>query len=305
MTAAIEMSRHILIDGERPKTLLIIGNGFDLNMGLKTSYRNFVNSQYCPFGNNRCVLSRGIGPYLNRKSKEYWFDLEQSLKDYCSKKRIQCKHLQSRVLKDFDSLIDALRLFLIKAEEGVIRQDSEATRILHACCDNKNPADIVSFNYTDLCLLAKRVGIDLCSPPDTIHGTLRDNNIVLGFDETETISDCLSPLFKSRQKGYDPKSLTCISDYPNIIIFGLSINPIDFPHFKKFFFNLFENGTEGKNIWLIVHGKNSVNQNYNSIHNLTKKSIHELKSSSVFKVIDVETETGKQEIDHICKLINP
>ena len=36
------------------KTLVIIGNGFDLNLGIKSSYRHFIESEDC-----RTLLAKG------------------------------------------------------------------------------------------------------------------------------------------------------------------------------------------------------------------------------------------------------
>ena len=61
-------------------SILIIGNGFDLNLGLKTSYQNFIashvfknlvdgNNQLCKYLNNQNELNR-------------WIDIENELKKY-------------------------------------------------------------------------------------------------------------------------------------------------------------------------------------------------------------------------------
>ncbi|MCM1441733.1 MAG: bacteriophage abortive infection AbiH family protein, partial [Roseburia sp.] len=61
------------------KTLVIIGNGFDLNLGLKTSYRHFVESEEC-----RTLLSKGHNYLLKTILGKYhlcnWVDIEEELK---------------------------------------------------------------------------------------------------------------------------------------------------------------------------------------------------------------------------------
>ena len=39
--------------------ILILGNGFDLGLGLKTSYRDFCNSKYWPFNKLQYDYERG------------------------------------------------------------------------------------------------------------------------------------------------------------------------------------------------------------------------------------------------------
>lgn len=297
-------------------TLLIIGNGFDLNWGLKTSYQDFINSTYWPF-RKRCLLSNGLGSYLTRKSHKYWFDLEQALKDYCIQKKTMFyaeffEHrfdnwaITQNTLNDWRLIIESLYQYLLFAEQLVITKESEASRLLRACCESMIPATIVSFNYTDLNGLAKRIGINGCPSPHYVHGSLKNNNLVLGFNQSQNVPDSFSKMIKSYQDGYNPVNLDSklqSNDY--IIIFGVSINQIDFPHFERLFAQIFNSQDRKKKIWLIVYGQESERNNLNNISKLTGKSIHELKESCYFTVVDVKTEAGKQEITHICELINP
>jgi hypothetical protein len=63
-------------------TVLVLGNGFDLEMGLETSYQAFFNSEFCPKNYPAPIIS-----YLNKKwtgnlSKVKWYDLENELLNY-------------------------------------------------------------------------------------------------------------------------------------------------------------------------------------------------------------------------------
>lgn len=52
------------------KTVVIIGNGFDLDLGLKTSYRDFVMSQECKklrHGNRNNLLFNDFRQILSTK----------------------------------------------------------------------------------------------------------------------------------------------------------------------------------------------------------------------------------------------
>lgn len=64
-----------------PKRLLIIGNGFDLDLGRNTRYSDFAKSDFWP-KNLKSQLYR----YLSQKSQiEKWFDLEGELANYVQK----------------------------------------------------------------------------------------------------------------------------------------------------------------------------------------------------------------------------
>lgn len=67
---------------EPHKIVLILGNGFDLDLGLKTSYKDFWESEYCP-KNYPAPLIR----HLNQRWKDdldavKWYDLENELLEY-------------------------------------------------------------------------------------------------------------------------------------------------------------------------------------------------------------------------------
>ena len=67
-----------------PKRLLIIGNGFDIDLGLRTRYSDFANSESwekltgSTFGFNQDLLAALIAA----RQKEAWFDIEKTMNDY-------------------------------------------------------------------------------------------------------------------------------------------------------------------------------------------------------------------------------
>ena len=66
------------------KKLLIIGNGFDIDLGLKTRYSDFANSKVWDklmkntYGFDQDLL----GALRDAKEKEAWFDIEKTMNDY-------------------------------------------------------------------------------------------------------------------------------------------------------------------------------------------------------------------------------
>lgn len=67
---------------EPRKIVLILGNGFDLDLGLETSYKNFWQSDYCPKDYPAPLIN-----HLNQKWKDdldavKWYDLENELLNY-------------------------------------------------------------------------------------------------------------------------------------------------------------------------------------------------------------------------------
>lgn len=72
---------------DNKSTLLIVGNGFDLNLGLKTSYANFIESEQFA----KICNSNNFAKYLkNQNSIQRWVDIENEIPQYlgpCAKVR--------------------------------------------------------------------------------------------------------------------------------------------------------------------------------------------------------------------------
>ena len=64
--------------------ILILGNGFDIDLGLKTRYSDFANS---PIWDSLMVNSYALdqdllGTLKTAKETEAWFDIEKTMNDY-------------------------------------------------------------------------------------------------------------------------------------------------------------------------------------------------------------------------------
>ena len=61
------------------ENVLVIGNGFDLNLGLETSYSDYLSSKYFKYLLGTNTLAR----YLeSRKKESKWVDIEKELYQY-------------------------------------------------------------------------------------------------------------------------------------------------------------------------------------------------------------------------------
>ena len=63
------------------KIVLVLGNGFDLDLGLKTSYKSFYESDYCP-KNHPSPLFRHLNSLKEDLTNIRWCDLENELLVY-------------------------------------------------------------------------------------------------------------------------------------------------------------------------------------------------------------------------------
>lgn len=62
--------------------VLVIGNGFDLDLGLKTSYKDFWNSPYCPKDYPAPIISHLNEKWSDNLNAVKWYDLENELLNY-------------------------------------------------------------------------------------------------------------------------------------------------------------------------------------------------------------------------------
>lgn len=218
------------------KIVLVLGNGFDLDLGLKTSYRDFMESDnIANFSFKSFISSKGeidiVRHCVDNYSINKWIDLEKELaylallwtekKEYCS---------EFKTMR-FNNLVDTLCSFL-KCLDSV--SDSTAIRlfeILNRC----EMLDVLSFNYTDLKRLECIVG-KINAHVEYIHGTISDDSIILGFHDNMNIRDDFCFMIKSFNPHFRSHNVRKkLLDADEIIFFGHSLGSTDYHYFEDLF----------------------------------------------------------------------
>ncbi len=252
------------------ENLLVIGNGFDLDLGLPTKFSDFAKSEYWPkakkiddpikfptrtaHGGFNAITP--IYPtvllehYLEDKlDKELWFDLEKCLLDYASpnvSKEIvdPSQEDESDIKKNiayYDMVRDALGQYIADVQNShPINSNSVAGKTLQTIIKNGFFRHICSFNYTNLNRIAKQLGISKEINYYHIHGSVADNNnsIILGVHEAE-LREGYDRFRKTQSEYYTFHNLYTELDNANeIVFFGLSFGEIDYSYFNLFFKNL-------------------------------------------------------------------
>jgi hypothetical protein len=67
---------------EPRKIVLILGNGFDLDLGLKTSYKDFCESEFCPKNYPAPLIHHLNQRWPDNLEAVKWYDLENELLNY-------------------------------------------------------------------------------------------------------------------------------------------------------------------------------------------------------------------------------
>ena len=144
-------------------TLFILGNGFDLDLGLKTSYIDYLSSEeFRRIGKNKCEC-KNLADFLfdlkirNENDEHFWFDLEQGIGDYYNSLLNPQQSTIGNFINKYDKTIfleflKSINDFILKASNVTLTlSEKRAFFLTKHICDlylNNYLFDIYTFNYT-------------------------------------------------------------------------------------------------------------------------------------------------------------
>ena len=237
------------------KTLLVIGNGFDLDIGLKTSYEDFIRTNYIK--GDECTSSNElIKSIVEKYKKANWIDIEAFLKEYAVKYNDTEIEIDRDIPNEFYELRKDLNNYMYVDKypsnkynwlgRYMYYKDSVAARLLNILPDNMV---IFTFNYTDMMPVISYLnevnessGRKIVIKEENIkhvHGKVsasfqdKDIPIILGIDDDVTVKEdfvCMKKRFKAM-----PGIVEALSQSEHVIFFGLGFGVCDRPYFRKFF----------------------------------------------------------------------
>jgi hypothetical protein len=274
------------------KKVFVIGNGFDLDLGFKTRYRNFAScGQFWPFRPNDI----GLAGFLFRKAEtERWLDIERCLLDYAKPKpRVRTINDSDRMPveadKDaFEKLTRHLNDYIKRIPyETRIKTDSIAAKVLDAV--SKNGGFLTySFNYTDLGEIADRLHINRVEYTH-IHGAVNDESIILGIDAINDVLDGYDFLYKVYDPRYRSNRLRHdLEEAEEIVIFGHSLGEVDYSYFQTFFRSLCreENkATDRKTVTIFTYDDSSRLSILRQLREMNDKKVQLMFNNNDFSII--------------------
>ncbi|MCZ8371887.1 AbiH family protein [Phocaeicola sp. KGMB11183] len=251
-------------DSTAHKTLFILGNGFDLDLNLKTSYNDFLSSKYfldhCVKFINEPSISEpnveiNIFNFLQKqKNIRGWIDVEKELAFLASRKVREkfaslkeegvLASVSEREKQTFQQLRISLCDYLKSINYHSIKIDSYGLKILKILNNKDSNSEIITFNYTDINKLAPIIGdSNIAIPIKYMHGNLEsresqfdDTSIILGFQDDIEIDDSYCFMIKSHSPYYTSHNLKSKLDQADeVIFFGHSLGSTDYPYFEDFF----------------------------------------------------------------------
>ena len=262
--------------------VFLIGNGFDLNLGLKTSYNDFIQSEY--FLRN-VDEDYHLFDHLNESNSAYsWIDIEKELGKY-SETYTDSKSF----LRGYKKLCNELMMYIRSAEVDDINKSSEAYKLFENH-DLGSEFTILNFNYTDSILnILISLGYSeeiLKSKIINVHGNAKEGNIIFGVDDRADIDKNDSFLYKSTSSIFDGRQcVEALMGFDELYIFGHSLGESD--HMYLAFLNDLSQRKKNKKINIYYYGEESKYNIYKELQKITYHNVSGLKNNNFFKDIDI------------------
>lgn len=238
------------------KLLFLIGNGFDINLGLKTSYQDFYN-YYRSVENNDPDISL-MKNSIEKGRYAVWSDLEYGLGKFSSELNssnvfLKCltdikenlSHFLDIQYRDADlsfrsdTLLDSLSNPEKHLDSFTLRRYSNFVKQFYSSTSNVTSISVVTFNYTRTMEDVLSSGGIYQIPVLHIHGQLGDS-IAMGVNDLEQIEnlcfhddrDVLEDFIKPEYNDacLNDNNLSFESKIMNadvIILYGLSLGETD------------------------------------------------------------------------------
>lgn len=226
------------------KHIYVIGNGFDIDLGWRTSYREFYDS-HKGWEMHRTEKD-DLFQYVIRHAGENWYDFERTIYDYCLRKSKEDtpKDLMERDYIDYQNFKNSLERFVKERSNEPVNTKSKAYKILKAYIEESSHTnlpyemipELYSFNYTPLGNVAKQINPEVNLNYTAIHGTIEKNNCIFGFHDDNQIKGEYRKMQKSMDVNYESHVMQPhLMDARKITFFGLSMGFIDGVYFKDIF----------------------------------------------------------------------
>ena len=275
------------------ETLLIVGNGFDLSIGFKTSYGDFMKSSYFPHEETSNLCS-----YLHKQYEENmgWIDIENELSEYS--RMLTTKKLNAQkyntildidsLREEYDELKSSLKCYLQEETKRAFgpSPDNPAKRVI-----DQLPAEskIISFNYTSI--IERMTRDRFCASKGNllhIHGSLAPyDDIVFGVEDSAKLSKEHVFLYKAHSPHLKVQEFSdWLNSAERIIFYGYSLGDTDRQYFEKFFRKLCSSDSIYTELIFYYYGQASYDNLIWQLQVLTNHKLTQLQIQNKIEFID-------------------
>ncbi len=287
------------------KTIVVLGSGFDKDLGLNNSCSDFINSHYCPI------------PFIKKDEQEIakWSNFEKALRDDV----IEWYHSgqQEQIAEKINLLWQVYTknltwFFTKKSDDFVVNQESCACVLLkHITIDTQ----IYTFNYTNP---SEYIKIEKTNKIVFLHGRYyRDTydknlmvasqgqNIIIGIDqcipEDGLNNQYIYPLVKKHHPIYFEVRLDSkLSQAENVVLYGFSMGIVDFCYFEQFFKAILNGSSICKTIYYVTRNEKDFEC---FLKNLGDFGIDNMVLESKVSLIPIYTTNGTKNED-FCRMLS-
>ena len=230
---------------------IIIGNGFDLDLGLPSRYSDFIKSpewQAVVKHTESFLYDESyrehslVGQLLQTSKESLWFDIEEEIYQFVLSHQELSRQALDEIKCEFGEITKALANYLKRVSKE-LEHKADKNRLAYNLLYNMQGCPLsktyIYFNYTTPTLFLERTTYH--EPGKAyftyVHGSLRNDDIVLGCDlqEGDKVNRQLSFMYKYNQLHNANHVARSIMDAKEVIFFGHSLNEMDFGYFREFF----------------------------------------------------------------------
>lgn len=228
--------------------VIIIGNGFDLSLGLKTEYKDFINTDYflCLLNDSSNYFCKHI--YDKFKSAN-WIDIENEFKVF-AKRCIERQHGDD-FKREYKLLCSSLMLYLKSLDLSSINKESDAYRYLKKTIQIETGSylKIYNFNYTETVnQILFELGYnetEISKILVKVHGSLNEKGIKFGVEESSRLDKWNQFLYKTHNDNVNQVNLDdFLGIAEQVEFFGHSLGETDHDYFTTFFRNTHNSRTK-------------------------------------------------------------
>lgn len=293
---------------------IIIGNGFDIDLGLPSKYSQFIEGDEWEKIVNTIILSSKndyrkhsliyhLYKESNSDSKKDWFNIEEEIKQFIHE-HPKCSNDEVDDIKmEFDILQKALKEYLIRVSSKC-KMDIEKYpyMFINKLTNCLKKIVVFNFNYTNpINFLPSQ---DRCPQflknQISIHGNLDNDNIIIGCNEQEKkyYNSSLSFMYKHNMLNNTINITQSLLDAKDVVFYGHSINDMDFCYFKDFFNYVSTENKNKKNITIITKDEDSERTIRDNIYNqgITVSSLFDKPNSFEFIHTQKLNDQNKEEL---------
>lgn len=273
------------------KHIIIIGNGFDLSLGYKTSFKDFTTYskayknavRYDILNKHRTIFSE-----LEEKSYiENWIDFEFELGQIANDPDVSFN------LIEFQKFKTLLKNYLKSIQFGQVDFSTGAYEFMDAVYKYGQEYLIINFNYTNTVedVLKSITNSPTLNPNIkivNIHGSLSFDEIIIGVDDNLKLAKKDIFLRKAYSKLYTRIDLESeLKQAKNVFIFGHSLGITDHPRLKPLIDDILNRTSQyPRNLVITYHGNDDRHEKQYMLDILTENNLTKFKGNCIYKEID-------------------